>query len=298
MKRLRAGLGNWLAVLFKPLFSLLAIVGAWWSRGPSRFFRQSVRFFAFVFFGLIRSCASLNYRWLLQGLPALVAGVIALLVLGLTFFTPAQDIENRYLERAQTALKAKDYSEAVLCYERLADIQSDRPDIVYELAIATKAAGHPERCARLMHQLAPPDRQGYPKAHLWQAEHLLTTANSTQHKQQLAETHLLRAIQGGVEDKGLAHGLLGGIYLSKRLLDQAETLLLTAIKTKPEFRLVLAVLYEVQGKPERSRAEANAAINYFSNVAKADQSAHYHRLRWAEATAFVKDFPQAVAILQ
>lgn len=294
---MRRFFSRWSALLVKPIFRLLAITRSLWSAGPWRVVTQLGRFTGYLFWGVVHWCAGLNYRLLLQGLPAVSAGVVVVSVVSLSMFTPAHEIEKRYLEQAQNLARAKDFPEALVCYERLAYEQGDRYELLYETARVAEAAGHPERCERIMSQLAPPDRQGYAKAHLWQAVRLMTGPPTPQ-RRQLAETHLLRAKEGGAEDKATLNGLLGEIKLSKGLLDEAEPLLQIAVKEFPKARLRLAFLYALQGNLERSRAEAKLAANYHSNLAKADLFAHYHRMRWAEAKTFLEDFPQAVAILE
>ena len=57
------------------------------------------------------------------------------------------------------------------------------------------------------------------------------------------------------------------------------------------------VLYARQGDVAASKKEGKIAADFFSAKARADLFNHYARLRWAEATSFIEQFPQAVAIL-
>lgn len=308
MRRLRFWLARlsprfWLAKLSpgrglrKAFAPLAAALRSLWKVGPLQFFQQLGRVLAGAFWGILAWGANLNLRLLLQGLPALVVGAGALVVLTFAVLTPTQEVEAHYWEHAKEAAKVKDYPEALACYERLADLQNDRADIIYELALAAEADGQLDRCRRLMGQLAAVDHQGYAKAHVWQAIRLMAEANQTQQQRQLAETHLLRALEAGIEDKEAAHGLLGELYMTRGRLDQAEPHLLIAVKKKPQVRLRLAMLYASQGNKTRARTEARSAANLYSTVAKADLFAHYARLRWAEAVTFLEDFPGAAAIL-
>ncbi len=253
--------------------SLSAAVRSLWSGGPVRALQQLVRFSTFLFWSVVGYCAGLNYRLLLQGLPALAAGVATLMVLAFSVFTPAQEIQGRYTEQAQNMVRTKEYSEALVCYERLAILQDDRPETLYDMARAAMAAGKQGRCDQIMNQLAPlddPDRVGLAKAHLWMAARLLQSGPNPL-RLQLAEAHLQLAIAGGIEDKGTANGMLGDIYLAKGKLDEAEPLLITAVKNKrPQARLSLAVLYARKGNLDASRDEARAAVGHFSSIAKAN----------------------------
>jgi tetratricopeptide (TPR) repeat protein len=269
-----------------------------WEGGLRRLARPVTSWFSYLFWSVIRWAAGLNLRLLLQGLPALVIGLASAFVLAFAAFTPSQDIERQYWERAQAATRAKNFTEAIACYERLAYLQSDRSDVLFEMALNAEAAEQPERCKALMNRLASPDQQGYAKAHLWQAVKLMTAPQQPLNWRQIAESHLLKAIDGGVEDKEAAHGLLGELYFARSLFDQAETHLAIAVKTKPNARLRLAQTYAALGYTDRARAEAKLSVNYYRTAAKADLFAHFARFRWAESVTFLEDFPQAVAILE
>jgi len=278
---------------FAPLIGGLRSV---W-KAPLPMFRQIGRLLLLAFWGVVGWISALNWRLFLQGLPALVVGGAAVTVLAIAFFTPLQDVQARYTERAVGSAKAKDFPEALACYERLASFQNDRPDTLYEMALIADQAGQPERCLAIMNQLAAPESQGYPKAHLWQAVRALSQPGQTQQMRQLAETHLLRAVEGGVEDKEAAHAILGDLYMGRGLLTEAESHLSIAVKKRPHIRLTLARLYARQGNVVRAKSEAQAVANMYGTAAKADLFNHSARMRWAEAMTFLEEFPQAVTIL-
>jgi tetratricopeptide (TPR) repeat protein len=263
-----------------------------------RLLLPSPRKLAWPIFSALRWWRSLDLRLVLQALPAFVCGSACLAIFILCFLTQPHEVEAVYLDHAKSALKTKSYADALVCYERLAALCADREDILYETAVAAEAAGNLERAAGLMARLAPLDRQGYGKAHAWQALRLLSPGQQTASAPQAAETHLLRALEAGVEDREEIHALLGELYLSKRQLDQAEQHLLRAARTKPQVRLRLAHLYAFKGNRDQARSEANMVVKHFGNWAKSDLFAHQARLQWAEAVTFLEDFPGAVAILQ
>jgi tetratricopeptide (TPR) repeat protein len=246
----------------------------------------------------VRWWLSRQPRLLLGGLPALLAGLGALAWTAVCLAVPAEEVEARYLDQAKVSFAAKDYAGAQTCYERLAPLGKERPAVVYGLARTAEALGQPGRAAALMDGLAPRQGQGYGPAHVWQAARLLGTAPLTAEDRDLAESHLHRALDGELDDREAAHALLGEIYLATRRLDKAEPHLLKAAKTKPQVRLRLAVLYAMRGDLGRARAEAKLAVGYFRAWAKADLQAHRARVRWADALAFLEEFPEAVAVLQ
>jgi tetratricopeptide (TPR) repeat protein len=241
---------------------------------------------------------SRTFGLLLQGLPALLVGTTALAAAAMVNLTPAQEVQTRYLQKARSAFRAKDYPLAMTCYDRLAHLAKDRPEILYGLALTAEAQGLEEWASILMNDLAPPDRQGFAEAHVWWARRLLLGPNTSGQTQKAAEAHLLRALEGALEDREEVHGLLGELYLNAGQLDEAELHLQKAVKTKPQLRLRLAQLYVLRGKPNRARSEAELAVSIFRAWAKADLYAVDARLTWANATLFLDDFAGAVAILQ
>jgi tetratricopeptide (TPR) repeat protein len=240
-----------------------------------------------------------SVRLFLQGLPALAAAVGLLVLTGLSLTAPTHEVESRYHAQGRAAFQAGDYRLAMTCFERVcAGGGDDRPEALYELALTAEAMGQMERALLIMRQLAPPDRQGYGEAHLWFAIRLQQGGVQTKEVRQARQAHLLRALQGDLKNRELAHGMLGELYLADGQLDQAEAHLARAVKSLPKYRITLAVTYELRGKRELAAAEAQAAVQFFQPRSKANLNDHGARLSWAQAVTFLKRFPEAVAILE
>jgi tetratricopeptide (TPR) repeat protein len=241
-------------------------------------------------------------RLLLLGLPALLAAVGLVTVTGLCLLAPAGELEARYLEAGKDALKRKDYAAARTCYQRLASRGADRAEVVYGQALTAEALGEAGRAESLMADLAPEDppedRPGYAPAHLWQARRLLRTSRKAPEARAAAEKHLLLALDGDLGERDAAHGLLGELYLSAGQLDQAELHLTRAVRTRPYLRMRLAQLHALRGDKSRAVSEANLALTYFRARAKGDLKDHVARVQWADALAFLEQFPEAVAVLE
>jgi tetratricopeptide (TPR) repeat protein len=258
-------------VIVKPMIRLWCGLHVWWRGRP--------------------------FRALLAGLPALLVGggVLGTCILGAT--TPAQEVEARYLERAKTALKARDYPAALTCYDRLAYRGEERPEVLYGLAVCAEALGDGGRAEALMSGLAPADRPGYSPAHLWQARRLLHAPRLSAQGRAEAEAHLVHALDGELDDREAAHALLGEVYLGAGQLDQAQLHLAKAVRTRPYVHLQLARVYARRGDRDRARGEADLAVGYYRARAKADLQDRQARLLWAEAKTFLEDFPAAVGVL-
>jgi tetratricopeptide (TPR) repeat protein len=239
---------------------------------------------------------SRNPSLLLLGLPALLAGAVTVALTGLGLLIPAGELEARYLEGGKEALKRRDYGAAQVVYRRLAPRGGERPEALYGLALTAEATGQTARAEALMAELAPAEGAGYAPAHVWQARRLLR--GNAAETRALAESHLLRALDGELEDRDGAHGLLGELYLAGRQLEQAEVHLGKAVRTRPHLRMRLAQLHALRGDKERAATEANLAATYFRGHAQADLQDHVARIRWADALAFLERFPEAVAVLE
>jgi tetratricopeptide (TPR) repeat protein len=246
-----------------------------------------------------------SLRLLLAGLPALLAGAGAAVLTGLSLLTPAGELEARYLEAGKSALKRQDYAAALTCYDRLAPRGGDRPEALYGLALTAEALGQPGRAAALMADLAPADQTGYGPAHVWQARHLLQTPGDAAETLAAAKNHLQLALKCDLEDRDAAHGLLGELCLAEfqldrtktPLLDEAETHLTRAARTRPQLRMRLAQLYTFRGQKERAVSEATQAANYFRSRIS-DSADHFARVHLADALAFLEKFPEAVSTLE
>jgi Flp pilus assembly protein TadD len=239
-----------------------------------------------------------NFRRLLGGLPALLVGGAALAVVLLGVLTPAQELEARYLEQAKSAFKAKDYAAALTCYERLACHGEDRPEVLYGLALAAEALGQNDRATALMNGLVSADGPDYAPAHLWQARRLLSAPQPSDQDRIDAESHIVQALDGELEDRDAAHALLGELYLAHNHLELAQLHFTKAVRTKPRVHTRLAQIFAQRGDRERARGEAQLAVSYYQARAKADLQDRDARLRWAEARTFLEDFGGAVAILE
>src|SRR5262249_38534880 len=158
-------------------------------------------------------------------------------------------------------------------------------------------AGQTDRAFGLLSELAPENRQGYAPAHLWWAQQLVLRSSNAEQRHR-AEIHLVRALDGELEDPEEAHALLGQLYAERDRLDDAELHLQKAVKSRPYLRLWLARLYAKRKDFLRARQEAQIAVNFYRGRAKADLNDHRARLSWADALTALEDYAGAVAVLE
>lgn len=287
------------------------------------FWNQLSRFFGYLLRKLRAFRQRQSIRYLLLGLPALLAGV-GVGVLGFMIFVdPADQRLMHYRGAGAQALKDNNLGTAEVIYERLALMDESQPDYRFRLALTVQAMADKEfaaarqeaaqsheeqakarqkqgedlfnRTRAMMNTLATPDKQGYGPAHVWWAR--LLWQNRSPATLQLAETHLRRALQINADDID-ANQILGQLYLLTGQLQKAETHLSIAIKARPALHLALAELYRRQGTKDLARLHAQKAQGYFRQLAQSDIDNHDARLRWAQATLLLEDFPTAIGILQ
>jgi tetratricopeptide (TPR) repeat protein len=239
-----------------------------------------------------------DWRKLLLGSPALLAGAAVLVVAWLVQATPEQEVRARYLAEGKAAHDRTHFRRALTCYERVAAVAHDQPEVLYRLALSAEQVGELDRTLGLMSELAPGDRKGYAPAHYWWARTLLMAPQASAEARDAAEIHLVRALDGELPDREAAHGLLGQLYLGKGNLEDAELHLTKAIRSRPQLRLALARLYAARKDFGRARQEAERTLRLYRGRTKLDLEDHIARLTWADATAFLEDYPGAVAILK
>lgn len=245
-------------------------------------------------------------RWWWQGrewktalvwAPAILAATGVAAIAGMCLNTSTEELEARYLSEAKSAFQAKNYARALTCYERIAATSTDRPEILYRLALTAEAVADYNRVATLMRELAPDDRKGFSPAHYWRARQFLNLPPSPR-TLAAAEFHLLRALDGNLEDRDAVHGFLGSIYLNAGRLDEAEFHLAKAIATKKTFQLPFARVFAARGNMARFRQEAEVAARHYRDIARADPTNVPARLAWADAVTAKEEFPVAVDILK
>src|SRR5262249_21734858 len=148
-----------------------------------------------------------------------------------------------------------------------------------------------------MRDLAPDDKKGYAPAHYWRARQILNFAPSPR-TYAFAEVHLLKALDGELDDRTAVHGLLGGIYLNEGRLEDAEFHMSKAATVNPAFKLTLALVFKARGNLIRARQEAELAVRYFRDRSRADPTKVADRLAWADAATFMEDFQTAIGVLE
>jgi tetratricopeptide (TPR) repeat protein len=112
---------------------------------------------------------SRQWMHLLQGVPAVVAGIGVFVVL-MMLTTQAEELPLEYLQRAQSAYNSENFHQAEVYLHRALQLNPDSDQASYLLARTLEHNGQPQRALAILDSLAPDDRRGDARAHLRKAE--------------------------------------------------------------------------------------------------------------------------------
>jgi tetratricopeptide (TPR) repeat protein len=238
----------------------------------------------------------------LLGLPA-VAAVLA--VAGVLAAAPdAKALARTYRAESEARRKARDYPGALVAYKRLVGLEPDNAQDRFLLALTLEQLGRPGEAEALARSIAPNDRAGVPLAHLWLARRILRDRPRLARQAAQAEGHLLRFLQaapagpGSSEMKAEVNALLGGLYAATGRPREARARLEPVAGNEPDRLLDLARVLQALGEPDESLRRARSALQAARTRAEARPDDKAARLLWANACAFLQDYPGALDVLE
>ena len=274
--------------------------------------------------------ASLWRRWwarhdgrhLLFALPALVG--LAVLVVFLAAARPSRaELANRYLSEGISLDAQGDRSGARLCYDRLQLLEVKDPEVLHSLGVKLYQRGDERRGLKILNDLAPLDRRGYPPAQVWQARRQLDIFPQTPETREQARQHLELALRDRQFDDPEAEQLLGETCLKigvldrskaataadpeerkrmaqrrEAILNRAEAVLHKAVTRRPEALLSLARVSNCLQKGPESLKFAEQVIKTNEDRLKVDAQNHKARLQLAQGLLFRGDFQKAIDQLE
>lgn len=148
-------------------------------------------------------------RWF-AAVPALVT-IALVLLFGIAVWAQRSDATDaRYQRDAETAMNARNFDTARVCYERLLQREPDDPALLLGLAKSLQGIGQTTDALQLLQRLAPADSPGYAPAQVFVTEQILYTSTDPQ-SLKLAEAHARRAVEKDPNNSE-ARSLLDRIY--------------------------------------------------------------------------------------
>ncbi|MFM7148897.1 MAG: tetratricopeptide repeat protein [Gemmataceae bacterium] len=235
-------------------------------------------------------------RYLLLGLPA-VLGLLGLGTLGVFAAMDNRiDKASKFRKLATTASQDEDYDKALICYQRLALLNQERPEDQHGMAVTLGKLNQPDQAQAILETLAPADKQGYGPSHFQLARTILGKPEIKKEDADQAEKHLLRALQAD-EKNSQARALLGQFYLATNRPREAMEHLPKALD-RPEARMPCLQMYLRMGKQAEAKRLAETMLGDARFFAKNNLDNHQARFFWADLAILLEQYDEAVAVLR
>lgn len=225
------------------------------------------------------------------------AGLSALLLLAAVHASH----ENRvtmYRDAAEAAVAEQQYDDAEL-FLRKAIYSGDRSqDTVYRLGLVAEHAGDPDLARHRMQSIAPIDRRGFGKAHLWLARQISSQDTPID---DVALEHLTHHLQCAIRDSpddSSAHALLAQVFLATNEPGLALPHLRDAVPEHPEVAVSMARICAAAGNRSQAISVGQRAVEQYSQRLEANPHDVQSRLKLAELKTFLEHWSDAETLLR
>jgi tetratricopeptide (TPR) repeat protein len=246
---------------------------------------------------ILHGMLAVKNRIPLASVPALAAGIAALVVARYAVSASELQLSAWYAGEAAKHAQAGDSETALLCYEWLIQKEGAKPELCYAQAMAYQAKGDRRRALSIFQTLAPADQQGgYPPAHLAAARLLFESGDGSEATKRAIEMHLQRAEDGPQVNEAVS--LLGRFYAMTGRPEKAIDYLLRGAEREPALLLFVTRLARDLGRESLAHDTAEQARRKFRERTEAKLDDPDARCAWAAATVALGDFPGAIAILE
>ncbi len=243
-----------------------------------------------------------NFRYLIQGLPALIGIIFIIIVTAYTYLRADDGLQEMYTRQAMEAHLHADSSKERLCYERLMQLQyagdPRRQDTQFNLGVLAEALGQKQRSRSLLQELSNPDNdEGYPEAHLARARAIWQQSRRQKDDLLLIEKHLRRALKKQ-PDSPIVNGFLGQVLKIQGRTDEAIPLLLKSKPDDVDSRLDLATIYKMQGNLEQAKMYIDPLISTLKSRASSEIDDVRVRVTLARAYMQLDEFEDAIKTME
>jgi tetratricopeptide (TPR) repeat protein len=267
----------------------------------------------------------MRLRDLASGLPALLAALAAGFVL---FFFEKDESKlissyevksNKAYEktRRETDVKQReaDLKLAQFYARALVKLKDEDPTYRFNVAYIYQEMGEHNRAQAIMDGLAPRNNQGFAKAHLWQADQLLSPDRPlTSDSLDAAEAHLLQALATYNEPQEI-HRRLGELYYYRYVrynsrnrdpwvpareiyLSKAEYHLSQVADVDTKLALTLAEIRGLQGRTRQAELDVQTVVGKLTARLASVPDDLESRLLLARAYRMVRQFAEAANVLR
>ncbi|MFT3883197.1 MAG: tetratricopeptide repeat protein [Gemmatales bacterium] len=243
-----------------------------------------------------------NFRYLIQGLPALIGIIFIIVVTAYTYLRADDGLQEMYTRQAFDARMRADRNKARLCYERLMQLQyvgdPRRLETQFALGLLSNDLGQKHRAQSLLQELANPDNdEGLPDAHLVRAKSIFDNGRKSKEDMLLIERHLRRALKKQPDNQAV-NGYLGNILAIQGRNDEAIPFLMKSRNDDIDARVTLARIYKMQGNTQQANLFLEPLIAYLRNHAGGEIDDVRYRSYLANAHIQMDEYEEAIKVLE
>lgn len=284
-------------------------------------------FFAWLYQAMMLWPRIIRLRDLAAGLPALIAAGAAIVILFFLEKEPGRLIDGYEIGSNLSYSKAKQepdekrraeyLKEAQFYSKALMKLKPEDPVYRFNVGYLYQEMGESDRAQGLMDDLAPRFGSGFAKAHLWQADQLLSPDRQILDEElDAAEAHLLRALASYNEPEEI-HRRLGELnyfrYTRARrntktidprnpspelFLQKAEEHLSKVASLDTKLALTLAEIRAMRGRTQEAELDVQTAINQLNSRLAAVPDDLETRVQLAQAYRMVRRFADSANVIR
>jgi tetratricopeptide (TPR) repeat protein len=233
---------------------------------------------------------------LIAGAPALLFGITVVVLGCREYLGRDQQVLSHYNHLFLASLDENDPAATELWARKLVQLDASTDEAILGQTWLAERRGDPETVAELLQQLAPNDKPGHPRAHLWRAQSLLREGQTIAADTSVIVHHLRQAL-AEPRQRHLAHELLAAVCVARNDYPAAIKELEAIVARRPELRFQLSQLYVAAGDSARAAQEQRKGIEFYRKLARQQPANPGAQISWANAEAAAGNWKQAEAIL-
>ncbi|QDS96970.1 tetratricopeptide repeat protein [Adhaeretor mobilis] len=204
-----------------------------------------------------------EWRQLKWALPALVMLLPFAAVWAHSFWNGNGAVVSRYKDSMKEALETQDYESAQLYEQKLAQLGVDTQLTEYRTALALAEEDKLDEAYKRMQLLAPEEQTGYPSAHFWIAQRLVSgqLIDDKKESQRLAKVHLdhLESLNMTGSYQQFLRAILS---VQDGQLEEAALLLKPLVAILPGAAFERMRINLALKRPEQAREDARALVTH------------------------------------
>jgi tetratricopeptide (TPR) repeat protein len=273
---------------------------------------------------------SINFLLVAMAIPSVLMALAIVVVI--FWIRSMKPLDSFYAERALTAMNARDYSTAYLCYKRAIQLYPDehiKSRLMFGMAMTLDAQGKSKlqqaqtlkgdarramaeegvalrgRAISLVRKLAPEDQLGdLPQAHIWLAQVMMFELAQTKPNLRSVEAHLRHYLKrpptpGDPDPNSIAaKAMLGHLCMITHRYKMARPYLEETVSDRPMLLVELAEACMALGENKEAEEYARRARDYYGPILADNPENTEARTGLATATSILGNPIGAIKLLE